>query len=242
MKLLKSLSGFLFLVILFSSVYAQSANEILDKHFDAINQEKLVSVETIKMNINMSMQGMEMPLTILQKRPDKIRTEAEMQGMKIVTIFNGKEGWMINPMMGSAEPQQIPAEQLETTKGEADMDGALYNYADKGHKLVKLDDSEIEGKSVYVLELNKKGGDKIKYYIDKNDHLILKSASTVTNMGMTMELESKHLNYKEVNGILFPHKIEIISNGQLFQTMTFTNIEMDGEIENSVFDKSSLTK
>lgn len=229
--------------ILASSLYAQSVDNVLEKHFDAINQEKLSSIKTVKMQATMSMMGQEMPMTIIQKRPHKIRTEIEMQGKKMLTIYNGKEGWIINPMTGSDEPQRMPDDQLEKAMGETDLfESELYNYAEKGHTLEKLDDEEALGKSTYVLQLKHKNGHVIKFYIDKSDFRIIKSNATVNNMGMDIEVESLHKDYKKVNDILFPHTMEVYSNGQLFQTMKITSIELDNNYEDSLFEKAPLVK
>jgi len=233
----------LFSAILASSLYAQTADDILEKHFNAINQEELSSVKSLKMSATMSMMGQELPMTVIQKRPNKIRSEVEMQGKKMLTIYNGKEGWMVNPMMGSTEPQRIPDAQLENVMSEANFfDSALYKYAEKGHTLEKLDDDEALGKSAYVLQLKQKNGQILKFYIDKSDLLIIKTSTTVDNMGMEMQVESLQKDYKKVNDIFFPHTIEIFSNGQLFQTTTISNIELNINFEDSLFEKSSLAE
>jgi outer membrane lipoprotein-sorting protein len=235
--------GILLLLILASSVYAQSIDEILAKHFEAINQEKLSSVKSIKIQAKMSMMGQEMPMTVMQKRPAKIRSDIEMQGKKIITIYNGKEGWMINPMMGSTEPQKIPDAQLEAALSETNFfDSEINNYAEKGHSVEKLDDGEVQGKSAYVLQLNHKNGTKFKFYFDKSDYLILKTTAKVSQMGMEIDVESFNKDYKKVDDILFAHTVEVHSNGQLFQTTKMTSIELNKDIEDSLFEKSSLSE
>jgi outer membrane lipoprotein-sorting protein len=233
----------LFSVILATSLQAQSADDILAKHFDAVNQEKLSSVNSIKITATMSMMGQEVPMTVYQKRPDKIRTEVEMQGMKITTVINGKEGWTINPMMGASEPQKIPESQMESATGDSDFfDSELFDYAGKGHTVKKLDDAEVLGKSCYVIQLNLKNGQEVKYYIDKSNFLILKTSMHVKNMGMEVDVDSYHKDYKEADDIQFARTIEVHSNGQLFQTTKIKSVEMNNDFDDSLFEKSSLTK
>ena len=243
MKKSKLLIMIIISVVLAASLYAQSADDILAKHFDAVNQEKLSSVNSLKIMATMSMMGQEVPMTVYQKRPDKIRTEVEMQGMKMKTVINGKEGWTMNPMMGATEPQKIPESQMESATGDSDFfDSELFDYAGKGHTVVKLDDAEVNGKSAYVLQLNHKNGQSVKYYIDKSNYLILKTSAHVKNMGVEVDVDSYHKDYKEVNDIPFAHTIEVYSNGQLFQTTKITAIELNKDVDDTMFEKSSLTK
>ena len=61
-------------------------------------------------------------------------------------------------------------------------------------------------------------------------------------MGMDIEVESLQKDYKKINDIPFPHTMEVYSNGQLFQTMKVTNIELDNNYEDALFEKESLVK
>jgi len=89
------------LSVVFVNAQDLGLNEILKKHFEAGGQEKLSKVSTIKMTGKISAQGMEMPFTMYQKRPNKLRFEATMQDMKMVQAFDGTNGYTISPWTGS---------------------------------------------------------------------------------------------------------------------------------------------
>ena len=231
------------IAVLTSSLYAQSVDEILAKHFEAVNQEKLSTINSLRLEATMFMMGQEMPMTILQKRPNKIRSEVEIQGQKILTVYDGIEGWMVNPMMGSSEPQRIPPAQLENIVKQSDFfDSELVDYTGKGHTIEKLGDNEDEGNGAYVLQLNHKNGQVFKFYIDKINYMILKTSATVNNMGTEMEVESYQKDYKKVDDIMFAHRLEIESNGQNVQTTKISNIELNISIKDNIFEKASLTE
>ena len=82
----------------FVSTQAQTLDEVLEKHYKATGQEKVESVKTIFVKAKMSMMGMDMPMTIQMKKPDKFRTENEVMGQKVIAGFDGEKGWMKNPM------------------------------------------------------------------------------------------------------------------------------------------------
>ena len=117
------------------SAYAQDLQEILDKYFETIGQEKLLKVKT-QVTIGKTLQmGMEMPFKTMSKRPNKAYITVDMQGVKMVMAFDGENGWAIQPWTGSAEPVDLLGPELRPMREMSDMDGSLWNYVEKGHQI-----------------------------------------------------------------------------------------------------------
>jgi outer membrane lipoprotein-sorting protein len=102
----------LFCASFLNTASAQTLDEILNKHFKAVGQEKLVAVETFLIKAKLSQMGMEFPMEMKIKKPNKFRVEMEMQGQKIIQAYDGSKGWMIAPML-SPEPQELAGDQLK---------------------------------------------------------------------------------------------------------------------------------
>ncbi len=117
------------------SAYAQDLQKILDKYFKTIGQEKILKVETIVSTGRTLQMGMEMPFKTITKRPNKAYMEVDIQGVKMVMAFDGKNGWAIQPWTGSADPIDLVGPELRPVKEISDMDGGLWNYEEKGHQL-----------------------------------------------------------------------------------------------------------
>jgi len=115
----------------FIGTQAQTLDEVLAKHYKATGQEKIADVKTFYVKAKMSMMGMEMPMTIQMKKPNKFKTETEVMGQKIVTAFDGENGWMLNPMAGSGVTE-LKGPELKQAMSQADFEGELYKYAEKG--------------------------------------------------------------------------------------------------------------
>ena len=84
-----------FLAISFIS--AQDIDKILDNHFKAIGQKNLKKVETLEVTGKALIMGMESPLEMFSKRPDKSRVNIEYQGSQINQGYDGVTAWMVNP-------------------------------------------------------------------------------------------------------------------------------------------------
>ena len=117
MKNLKSLIVFmLFVFVGYSMSSAQTADEILKKHFENTGGiDKWKTVKTIKSKgiYGLPAQGIEVDFEATQKFPNKLRRDMSFGGQEIVMGFDGKEMWMINPFQGGTEPQLMPEEQTK---------------------------------------------------------------------------------------------------------------------------------
>jgi hypothetical protein len=217
--------------------------EILKKHFEAVGQDKLSKVTTIKMTGKMQMQGMEFPFTVYVKRPDKVRIEASIQGSTMVQAYNGKVGYLIAPWTGSNDPQDVNEDQLKDFKDQADIDGKLFDYAKKGSTLELIGNEDMEGTKVYKLKLTEKAEkegvepDITYYFIDADNFVVLKVTSKRNMGGNVMEVDSYTSNYKQVDGIAMPYSSESKVQGNSVNQMTVDNITLNEDIADDLFEK-----
>ena len=225
------------LLVFTVSAHAQYLDEILENHFKAIGQETMVNIQTQLINVRIIIfaQGMEMemPLIMKMKRPNKIRQEIDMQGQMIITGYDGKNGWMINPMVGP-EPQDLAGIELEQLLEQSDFDGALYNWEEKGHTVEYVGTEDMEGTEVYKLKLTKENGNIIYYYLNIDTYILLKQTTIADVMGTETETNIIFGNYKMVNDIAVPYSLDIQSMNQTIQ-MVVDTIEFDVELNDSIF-------
>jgi outer membrane lipoprotein-sorting protein len=164
------------------------------------------------------------------------RLEAEFQGMKIITAFNGVSGWSINPMMGSSDPQPMTDEQIEKTKLQADYDGMYYNYAEKGYKVEFVGKDFLDDIEVYILKLTTPTDDIITSYFDTENNVLLKSSSNMMMQDVETEFEMYFSNYKYLDEILIPYSIETKINGNTMMNMVVEEVTYNIEIPDSMFE------
>ena len=230
----------LFSLVLFLSagtLFAQSAKEVLDNHFETIGQDKVNKMNTMTMSGKIMQQGMEFPILMRMKRPNKVRMEASVQGQKIITSFDGENGWTVNPMMGSLEAQDLGPDQVKEMKSMGDLDGDLYDYEAKGHKVEYLGEEEMEGTPTYKLKLTKEDGDVNIYYFDADSYVILKIESTRTVQGVEQTFEQFPGNYKMIEGMAMPFNITSKYQGMTQMEIVIDTIEIDKEVPDSLFSR-----
>ncbi len=215
-------------------------DEIMTGYFDAIGgKEKLEAVRTMRMTGTMIMgRGMKAPVTIEMKRPKSFRSEFTFQGQKVITVFDGANGWAVVPFLGTTEPQPIPAEQLEDVRQSADMDGPLVDFAEKGYALDFVGKETLDGAGVYNLRIAAKNGDVQNVYLDAERFLPVRVVARRKIEGKEMEIEVILGDYKEVSGLRLPHSIERkLKELPQGQRLTYQKIELNPEIDDARFKK-----
>lgn len=216
---------------------AQDAQELLDKYFETIGQENLLKVKSIHATGNATQMGMEFPFEMILKRPDKLKMVFEIQGTQIVQAYDGETAWTINPMSGSSEPVDVTGPQADGLMENADMDGQLWNWKEKGHQLELEGTEEVDDMEMSVLKLTKKNGNIDYYYLDPDSYLVPKMKSKVMMEGSEMEVEVLMSNYQEVKGFIMPFTMEQRMNGQTMITIMIEAVEVDKEFEDAFFSK-----
>ena len=141
--------------------------------------------------------GMEAPFTMTMQRPDKIRLEFTFQGMTGIQASDGEIAWMVMPFMGKNDPEEMPADMAKQLKEQADIEGPLFGWDDKGHTVELLGVEEMEGTDVYKLKLTRDSGDVRYHYLDSEYYVTVKQEGKTKVQGQEMEIETAIGDYKE---------------------------------------------
>lgn len=196
------------IIIAFVNVaQAQSVNEVLDKHFKAVGQEKLAAVQSFYIKAKVSQMGMDMPMEMKIKKPDMFIMTVDVQGQKMIQAFDGQKGWMIAPWV-SPDPQELAGDQLTQAKDQVNMEGELYNYEKKRSAAELGGKVNVDGKDAYRIKLTTKDGNVKDYFIDANTYLISKVKAKVSAQGQTVDVEQIMSDNKTIDGITMAMKIE----------------------------------
>ncbi len=223
---------------------AQAAEDIVGAYLENIGgKEKLAAVKTVKMSGNAKAQGMDIPVAMYQKAPGLQRMDIIFQGKTITQMaFDGQEGWSTNFM--TMEAEKWDAEQSELMKGEMDFMNAFLDYAAKGYAIALEGEETVEGTDCYKVKLTKKpvtvdGKEEENisfYFFDKESNVpIMTREFAKTGPMKGQPTEVYYSDYQEVNGIYFPFSISQKMAGQTVFSMAVENIELDVDMEDSLF-------
>jgi len=226
------LSGALALVTLFT-VQAQTADEVIDKHLQAIGgKEKLLTLTSVVMECNLSVQGMDIPIKITQLNNKGQRVDITAMGMENYTIQTNTDGWTYMPIQGQTAPQAMPAEAVKESVDLLDIQGALLNYKDKGHKVEYLGKEDVEGTECHKLKIALKGGMEQTMYFDPASYYIVKVTSKSKATGQEVEQTQTFSNFKKLDeGFVFPFALTGFGPGEL----TISKITVNQPVDEKIF-------
>ncbi|MFW6309558.1 MAG: hypothetical protein ACOC1D_00515 [Prolixibacteraceae bacterium] len=224
-----------FTVVVFTSVNAQSLDDVLENHFEAVGQEKLMDTDTYIIKARIEQMGQQLPMTMKMKRPDKFRMEMEMQGQKMVQVYDGEKGWVLAPWV-NPEPQALEGPQLQQAMDQADIDGELYNYKAKGHSADLIGKVKYNDDEAFRIKLTTKDGIVKNYYIDADTYLVSGVKSKINAQGQEVEIEQIMSGYEKSDGIMIARKIE--SKTPMGVAAIFIEeVSFDQELNDSEFQK-----
>jgi len=227
-----------FILLIAASVnvaQAQTLQDVLNKHFEAIGQDKLLEKETYEIEATVSQMGMEIPMVMKMKRPNKFRMEMEMQGQTMIQAYNGEKGWMLAPWV-SSDPQDLSGPQLEQAMEQADIDGELYNYNEKGYTAELLGKEFMGDDEVFNIKLTGDDGVEKNYYIGTDDYLVKKVVGKVNAQGQEVTVEQIMSDYEKIDGVMVATKIESKSP-MGSATINFENMKFGASLDESIFEK-----
>jgi len=221
-------------------LHSITLNQILEKNFEVSGgKDKIASIKNAYMEGKIVQNGMEMPMKIwYEKKDNKFKVVMTVMQQKMVFGFDGKIAWWIMPMMGINEPQEIPEAQRDQFMEQMDQGevNPFFNYKEKGNDLKYLGETDLEGTPVYKLEMTKKNKDKIYFYLDKENFVIVKTEMWKKKNDSEVHIESFPGEYKKIEGILFAHNIEVVVNGKASSSVIFEKVKFNNNFSEDLFD------
>jgi len=220
--------------------FSQSLDEVLKNYFDAVGQEKTLSTTNGKSVGKMIQMGLEIPFVQYMAKPSNFKVEATFQGMTIIQVYNGTEGWSVNPFSGVTDAQPMGEDELKAMKYQADYEGMLWNWKEKDLTVTLEGTEEVEGTNCHKVKIVTPEKDEMTYFIDAENFVLLKNHNKMLVQGNVMESDTYYSNYQQKDGVAFPGKIETRMNGQVTATIVIESMEFDVELPENFFAKPTL--
>jgi hypothetical protein len=235
---MKSVLFTLFVAFLSFSVTAQTADEIINKHIEAIGgKDVLTKTTSLYVEGAMSIMGNEAPTRTYVLNGKGFKSEVDMMGSTIINCMTEKGGWMINPMAGSTTPEDMPEKNVKDGVSSFTIGGIFFNYAEKGIAVELLGKKKVGDVEAFQLKVTTKGGVASTYYIDPKTYYILKMEAKAEMMGQEMEVTTTFSDYKkEENGYVMAHTTDI-DMGQFAMTNKVSKVEINKAMDEATFSK-----
>lgn len=232
---------FLLALVLFSSFAAgaQTADDIITKYANAMGGlDGFKKVQTVKFTANVNVSGMDLPATIQVINGRAVRTDVEAMGQAVVNVYKDGKAWAINPFNGMETATDVEGAELQNMKSQSYLAGYLMDYKALGHTVELQGQETLEGVPTWKIKLTaKEDGRPVIYNISVADNSLIRTMASRDVQGETVDIETWYSDLKEFGGLKFYMTRTQKMNGQTFQTISYTNVEMNVPVDEKIFDK-----
>lgn len=235
----KLLTSFLILVAATVQAQTPSVDEIIASYAKAIGGiEALNKVTSMKSTGSVAMQGMDLPMTSQIIFKKGIRIDVEVMGQSVIRAYGNGKGWEINPFGGKPTATEMTGDDLLEMKEQINPVDKLIDYKNLGHKVELVGEETFEGTKGWNIKFtHKETGKTSNYLISAADYMLVKTTGKKELMGQQVDEQTVFSNIKEFGGLKFPTMMAVSFNGNLFQEVSISNIELNVPVDEKIFNE-----
>jgi len=203
--------------------------KVMSNYIEAIGgRDRLLAIKSLKMNYKSNLNGMDLTMSVIKKEPNKSVLEISANGMVFQKVIcDGKD------ISISAMGQKRPID--EKTRENTIYKSAVIPELSLASAKANLTGMEsVDGVEAYVVELILPSGGKSMVYFDATTGLKIQEVETQEGPQGNVSSVISYLDYKEVNGIKFPHTV-IQHQGPMNLKLEILNIDVNPVVDDSIF-------
>jgi hypothetical protein len=218
--------------------HSQTADELIAKNIQARGGgDKMKAIKTIRMTGRFEGGG-GFTASVGQEnmRPNLVRDTFSLQGMTMIQAYDGTTGWQVRPFGGKKDPQLMGEDDLRDLLLDADFDGPLVDYKEKGSTVEYLGHDVVDGDDALRLKVTLKNGDIIYDYLDPDTFIEIRREVQQFIRGSQRDKVFEFGSYKPVAGVMYPFSIaQGPKNDPTEQIVTVQKMEANVKIDPADF-------
>jgi len=193
-------------------------------------REKLKSIKDVQTVLKGQIQGFDVTLTLSRKAPNFLHQDLDAVVVKQTTLFNGGVGKQIT----NGQETVIEGKQLDELKLQSTMNLFLH-YDELGITPSLKGIKTINGKDAYEIELLLSSGKKWFNYYEVDSGLKIREITTVESPQGSFDQTIDMSDYREVEGIMYPHKLSQQLGPQSIE-LEVTEIKVNQDLSDGFFN------
>ena len=225
------------LTLIAAPAHAQSVDDIVARHIKSRGgAEAIRAVQSQRITGTVQTQGIELQMVMVSQRPHASRQDLTLeipgQGpVQIVSVYDGKAAWTINPMLGGTSPVDVTGRDAEMMRDQSEMDSPLVDYRAKGYDVQLAGTENVGTRPAHKLRVARPQRDVAFHFIDVETGVELKIAGDAP--GAPVVEFSDHRPVATAG--LVPYQMRIQQGGQPEVVVVITQVEFNVPLDDALF-------
>ena len=186
-------------------------------------------------------QGLELDFTqeVAVMAPAKFKESMELTVMdkkiNVITVFDGKQGWILADGKEVKVSDEILAELKEGAYLISLMQGVFVK--DKAVKFSIIGEAKVKGKAAVGMSVSREGKGDINLFFDKESGLITKVEGRKRDLMSGQEVTEERFitEYQDVEGRKVAKKVEVLRDGKAFLDAEVLEVQILEKIDDAEF-------
>ena len=242
----KITSLIIFLLISFSQLTAQDADEIIAKYIEYTGGQKQwdnVSSFHVTGTAKLIAQGMELPFDRVMDKDGRQKTTLLINGMEYVAIASdGNEVWGSNSSMQLTLKGEDESKNTKRLINDFPFPG--YRWRERGYKVEFVEKTTADSKETYKVKMTKlptwvdgKEVENVLFiYFDVKTYVPILTESIAVSGPNTGQLMQTYMaDYRKVDGLSYPFLVTMKADGQTFQILESKELKWNAEIDETIY-------
>jgi len=202
------------LLTLGATAAAQTVDDVVRRYLEARGGiVKLRSVQSLRLTGTMELPGVKAPFVLELQRPGRMRTEFTVEGRKGVRAWDGRTAWEQLPLPGE-RPRPMGPDDAAEARAQADVDfSPLVDAAAKGYTIELIGRDRLPGGDTWKLVVRGNQVPPRIMHLDAKTSLVAQTTDRRILDGREVEFVTEVGDYRAVNGLVFPHRIDVGPKG-----------------------------
>ena len=218
-----------------TTVKAQTADEIIQKHIDAIggsdNWNKITSMKRVG---SMSMQGVDIGFTQTVVNNKGERMDISAMGQNGYVIITQTEGWMFMPFQpGMDKVTPMPAEQVKAAQSQINVKAGLLVDKSEVAKAEYVGKDTVNNIGCLKVKITDKDGNEQTAFFDAATYYLVHSERKMKVQDEEQEVAINFSNFqKQPEGVVIPMTVTApMGQGDI----TFKSVEINKSVDDNTF-------
>lgn len=215
-------------VVVAPTLAAQTPAAILERYNKAVDpQGRVATIQGIRTSVTMEMpaMGMTMSINSAARRPNQIIIDTEIPGMGSMRQgYDGTTAWAIDPMQGPRILSGMEAAAL--------IEGSTFNSMTRSPDLFSAMEAagtaDVAGDAATCVKFTWKSGRETTDCFSNASGLLTRTIAKQVTQAGEVEVEMLMKDYRNVNGMMIPHRMESSMMG-MQMIITTTSVEFGAQ-------------